>query len=172
MIDKTKVLAEIERLKIEKRKGNLPFHALYYDGYEAACDKIIDYLNSIPVEKQPSGDLENAATVLTNEIVGELNAGDYTDHSGHEDLVCKADEIARKWKACGLPYKAICDAVVEMAIWQKQQMLKSAIEGCWIKRNRYTKENVLNGLSVTCDAIQKFRDGDKVRVLILKDDEQ
>jgi len=89
-----------------------------------------------------------------------------------EDLVCKADEIARKWRACGLPYNAICDAVVEMVTWQKHQMLKSAIEGCWIKRNKYTKENVLNGLSVTCDAIQKFRDGDKVRVLILKDDEQ
>jgi hypothetical protein len=56
------------------------------------------------------------------------------------------------------------------AQWQKEQMMKSAIEGCWIKRNRYTKENVLNGLSVTCDAIQKFRDGDTVKVIIVKED--
>jgi hypothetical protein len=28
----------------------------------------------------------------------------------------------------------------------------------------------LNGLSVTCDAIQKFRDGDTVKVIIVKED--
>jgi len=116
MIDKAKVLGEIERLKIEKRKEKLPFHALYYDGYEAACDKIIAYLNSIPVEKQPSVDLENAATALTNEIVGELNAGDYTDHSGHN-----------------AHWHSFKEGVVAGAQWQKEQTINKACE--WLNKN-------------------------------------
>ena len=39
----------------------------------------------------------------------------------------------------------------------------------YIRRNRYTKQNVLNGLSVTCDAVQTFKDGDKINVLFVKD---
>lgn len=148
MIDKTKVLAEIERLKIEKRKENLPFHAIYYDGYDAACDKIIAYLNSLSAE--PSKELEEAF----DEVLPNPNW--YISNDGEDAYNVKQME------------EMFCAG----ANWQKEQMMKSAIEGCWIKRNRYTKENVLNGLSVTCDAIQKFRDGDKVRVLILKDDEQ
>lgn len=58
------------------------------------------------------------------------------------------------------------------AKWQKEQLMKSAINGCYIKRNKYTKENVLNGFSVTCEAIQKFKDGDKVKVIIVKEAEQ
>lgn len=58
------------------------------------------------------------------------------------------------------------------AKWQKEQLMKSAINGCYIKRNKYTKENVLNGLSVTCEVIQKFKDGDKVKVIIVKEAEQ
>lgn len=48
---------------------------------------------------------------INNSTIAELN----------EDLVRKADEIAIKWRAYGLPYNAICDAVIEMAIWQKEQ---------------------------------------------------
>lgn len=58
MTNKEKIKAEIKRLKIEKRKENLPFHALYYDGYDAACNKIIAYLNSLPAEQQ-SNSLDN-----------------------------------------------------------------------------------------------------------------
>ena len=58
------------------------------------------------------------------------------------------------------------------ANWQKEQLMKSATNGCYIKRNKYTKQNVLNGLSVTCEAIQKFKDGDKVKVIIVKEAEQ
>ena len=58
------------------------------------------------------------------------------------------------------------------AKWQKEQLMKSATNGCYIKRNKYTKQNVLNGLSVTCEAIQKFKDGDKVKVIIVKEAEQ
>ena len=54
------------------------------------------------------------------------------------------------------------------ANWQKLQMMKNAVEG-YIRRNRYTKTNVLHGLDVTCEAIQKFKDDDKVKIIILKE---
>lgn len=57
--------------------------------------------------------------------------------------------------------------LVDGAKWQKEYMMKDATEA-YIRRNRYTKQNVLNGFDVTCDAIQKFNSGDKVKVLILK----
>ena len=53
--------------------------------------------------------------------------------------------------------------------WQKEQMMTNAIEGS-ITRNRYTKKNILHGIDVTCDAIQKFNGGDKVKVIVIKED--
>lgn len=58
------------------------------------------------------------------------------------------------------------------ANWQKEQIMKSAIDGCQIKRNGYTQVKVLNGFSTTCETIQKFKDGDKVKILIIKEDKQ
>ena len=133
------IIAEIERLKIEKRKENLPFQALYYDGYDAACDKIIAYLNTLPAE-QPNEELNKEIDRFITENVGKT---------------ITVGQVAHYF-----------------AKWQKEQLMKSATNGCYIKRNKYTKQNVLNGLSVTCEAIQKFRDGDKVKVIIVKEDEQ
>ena len=66
-----------------------------------ACERVQDAIN------------------INNSTIAQLNA----------DLVRKADEIAIKWRAYGLPYNAIRDAVLEMAMWQKEQMIKSAIDG-------------------------------------------
>ena len=63
----------------------------------------------------------------------------------------------------------ICNAFKAGANWQKWQMMKGAIE-CYIRRNKCTKKNVLNGFDVTCDAVQKFKSGDKVKVIIIKED--
>lgn len=52
----------------------------------------------------------------------------------------------------------------------KQQMMDNAVDGAFIRRNRYTKKNVLNGLDMTCDAIQGFKDKDKIKVLFIKED--
>ena len=58
------------------------------------------------------------------------------------------------------------------ANWQKEQLMKSAIDGCYISRNKYTKKNVLNGFDIKCDTIQKFKDGDKVKIIIIKENEK
>lgn len=61
-------------------------------------------------------------------------------------------------------------AVIDGAQWQKQQMMKNAVDGLYIHRNRYTKKNVLNGFDVTCEAVQQFKKGDKVKLIIIKED--
>ena len=48
-----------------------------------------------------------------------------------DDLEAKSKEIATKWKAKGLPYNAIHEAVLEMAQWQRDQLLKASIPGEW-----------------------------------------
>jgi hypothetical protein len=116
---------------------------------DITSDEIVEWLKNIQTSsEQPSEDLEEAADCYldTISLVGFMEG----DYDGTQ----------------------ILDAFRTGAQWQKEQMMKSAIEGCYIKRNRYTKENVLNGLSVTCDTIQKFKDGDKVKVIVIKEDEQ
>ena len=51
-----------------------------------------------------------------------------------------------------------------------ERLSENVVEGAYIRRNRYTKKNVLNGFDVTCDAVQKFKDGDKVKIIIVKED--
>ena len=64
----------------------------------------------------------------------------------------------------------ICNAFKDGAKWQAEQMMANAVDGAFIRRNRYTKKNVLNGLDMTCDAIQGFKDKDKIKVLFIKND--
>lgn len=75
-------------------------------------------------EKKPT----NRARERVEKALGIRNPTNANPAELSEELVCKADEIARKWKACGLPYSAICDAVVEMALWQRGQAMKPAVE--------------------------------------------
>ena len=60
-------------------------------------------------------------------------------------------------------------AFINGALWQKQQMMKDAVDG-HIRRNKYTKKNVLNGLDVVCEAVQKFKDGDKLKIIFVKEE--
>ncbi len=56
----------------------------------------------------------------------------------------------------------------------KEQLMKDAIviDGCYIRRNNYTKQNVLNGLDVTDKAFQKFKHGDKLKIIIVEEKEK
>lgn len=65
--------------------------------------------------------------------------------------------------------KAKYDAVLFGAQLQKEQMMQDAASA-YIRRNKHTKKNVLNGFDVTCEAVQKFKDKDKVKVIIIKED--
>jgi len=61
-------------------------------------------------------------------------------------------------------------AARHFAKWQKEKMMANAVDGAFIRRNRYTKKNVLNGLDITCDVTQGFKDKDKIKVLFVKED--
>lgn len=106
-----------------------------------------------------------------------------------EDLEKKAKEIATKWKAYGVPYNAIYDAVIEMANWQrqndehliwqissanyekgieegKQKMMKDAVEA----EVEGISKSVLNGSWGYFKVEGSYKNGDKVRVIIIKEE--
>ena len=144
------IKAEIERRRVKYKElisKSFGVEQEYFKGMGVVADEMMLFINSLPTE-QPSENLNKVADCYLERIqpVGFMEG----DYDGSQ----------------------ILDAFKAGAQCQKEQMLKSAIDGCWIKRNKYTKENVLNGFSVTCEAIQKFKDGDKVKVIIVKEAEQ
>lgn len=119
-------------------------------------------------EKKPTNTTFKARERVQNAINWPAaDIQDFTPAELSEDLVCKADEIARKWRACGLPYKAICHAVIEMAVWQKVQMTKSAFDG---EITKFFDGNLSVKAQLPKD--NKCCFGDKVKVIIIKEDGQ
>ncbi len=87
----------------------------------------------------------------------------------NEDLVRKADEIAIKWRAYGLPYNAICDAVIEMAIWQKEQILKNSV-AVDIWESSFSGEHYIHNQAILDDLINRAcQEGETLRVAIIKE---
>lgn len=150
MTDREKIIAEIERRRVKYKElisKSFGVEQEYFKGMAVVADEMMLFIKSLPYEQQSSSLDKFIHTLLetypTNKNEVPIEAlNDY-----HQGLICGARKTYN---------------------W----ILESAIDGCYIKRNKYNKENVLNGLSVTCDAIQKFSDGDKVKVIIVKEDEQ
>lgn len=107
--------------------------------------------------------VQNAINI-NNSIFAEIN----------ENLVRKADEIAIKWKAYGLPYNAIRDAVLEMAMWQKEQMMNNCLYNTEVMLR--TKQNNTEYLTLANDKLPHIpvscglNVGDKVKVIIIKEE--
>jgi len=104
-------------------------------------------------EEPASEDLNEIANSITNQYVGELHEEDYTDHSGHNLYWC----AFKKGVAIGIN-------------WQKQQMMKYAIDG---EVDFYehgpiicTKPNDVQGI---VDKLRLKQD-DKVKLIIIKED--
>jgi hypothetical protein len=127
----------------------------YYKGKIDTYNGVLQHINSISVE-QPSEELKKVASIFMPE-------------EAYHAIIEKEEEGSGE---SVYDYNQMVNMFITGAQWQKGQFLKSAISGCYIKRNRYNKENVLNGLNVTCNAIQKFKDGDKVKILIIKEEEK
>ena len=144
MTDKEKIIAEIERLK--SCKLNLEEDTEYLRGYDFAIDTIEEFINSLSAEQQ-NDDLDGEIKLyqLRNPVIN------HNERSLNELIKRVATYFAN---------------------WQKEQLMKSAIDGCYISRNKYTKKNVLNAFDIKCDTIQKFRDGDKVKIIIIKENEK
>jgi uncharacterized protein YbcC (UPF0753/DUF2309 family) len=113
----------------------------------SVCNDLLSFIDSMQ-EEPISEDLEEAA-----KKAGQKYFPDENNIWARPNYEAKAAEYAFK----------------DGANWQKEQMMKDAISGAFIRRNKYTKQNVLNGFSVTCEQIQKFNNGDKVKVIIIKE---
>lgn len=131
----------------------------YYKGKIDTYNSVLQHISSISSE-QPSEDLgvdeELTRYLEINNLYVDANDLQTVRHYNGDptDKRYYFEDIARHF-----------------ANWQKEQMMKSAISGCYIRRNRYNKENVLNGFDVTSDMFQKFNNGDKVKIIVIKDDE-
>ena len=134
--------------------------------YEAALEDVRDFIDTIEVKElqvkesaefqHVNGTCKENGNSLTQEPVSEEleeASRNYTDNEEYGDDV----------------YFSIKASFQAGAKWQKEQMMANAFEGAYIRRNRYTKKNVLNGFDVTCDAIQGFKDKDKVKVIVIKE---
>lgn len=130
-------------------------------GYLNALAWMEKYINSLPAE--PSEDLEKVAITLTNEIVGELNVSDYTDHSGHN-----------------AHWHSFKEGVIAGANWQKEQMMKGF---CYETRvyqdcdgddveSPFQEWLGLELNEITALPNIGLKEGDKVKVIIVKEDEQ
>lgn len=90
------------------------------------------------------------------------------DESITEDLGEYINELSKQFPE--VSFAKLSRIAVRVAKWQKEKMMANAVDGAFIRRNRYTKKNVLNGLDITCDVIQGFKDKDKIKVLFVKED--
>lgn len=82
------------------------------------------------------------------------------------------DETLEKRGGDPLTTFDIAHTAVHFLKFQKELFLKNAIDGPYIRRNRHTKKNVLNGLDLTCDELQGFKDGQKLKVIFVPVDNQ
>lgn len=91
----------------------------------------------------------------------------------------KANAIASKWSAYGLPYNAIRDAVIEMAIWQKEQIMRGFCYETKVYQDcdgDDIESPFQTWLSLEQNEITELPniglgDGDKVKVIIVKKEE-
>ena len=131
---------------------------IYPDGaYFPLEEQRLDAVNMAisALETKPE---EPASEDLDKEIAkyfeGWYNDDEYKD-------ACKPDYTGVSVEECK-------DIARHFANWQKQQMMKNSTDA-YIHRNRYTKKNVLH-LDVTCDAVQGFKDDDKLKVLFINEE--
>ncbi len=156
LIDKKKLLDEIERRKLN---GKSYYHAMLV---------LLDIIASIPEEK-PSEDLEQ-------EIAGMYQALFGTDIINRKEMLYieTFETIARhfaQWQK-EQDEKGTSDlltiAHLQGADQMKEQMMKDAVDGkVVIGYSAYVKET--NNDALKQYIIDNFKDGDKVKVIIVKE---
>jgi hypothetical protein len=158
MTDKEKIRAEIIRLynqslEHENRQVELGLKSAACTSYgkEKACKELLSFIDSMQ-EELISEDLKKAARKYAG----------IPEDSPHDLKYCVQDK------------KAKYDAVLYGANWQKEQMMKNAKDGV-ITFDYYGDNDKIYG----CIAHDSFsleelglKDGDKVKLIIIKEDEQ
>lgn len=132
------------RTEIERQKKHYLEREEYDFGWDEALNEIASFIDSLP-EEQPSKDLKEAAEEYIAPI--ENDAGlEFINFSG----------------------KDIKDAFVAGAQWQKGQMLADAIDG-EIVQDVYSRELCCKTIDLRKN---EFNFGDKVKVIIVKEEDE
>ena len=191
MTDKEKIREEVEKIA----KSINPFlpdengkNSEYEAGRFAMVTQIMQIIDSMQ-EEPVSEELEEA--INQSFIYHENRGDDFRSDKQIETAYWYGFEFGAKWQKAKdeyitedlgeyiselakqfseVSFAKLSRIAVRVAKWQKEQMMANAVDGAFIRRNRYTKKNVLNGLDMTCDAIQCFKDKDKIKVLFIKED--
>ena len=157
MTDKEKIIQEIER-RIHFLDGMI--NTDFGRGSLDALNKVLDFINSLPAE-QPSEDLEKAAKDFVEK------------NSPYTDEFMLDNEVEEAYKIAELTFK-------RGAQWQKEQMIK----GLCYETKVYRDEEgdgidtpIESWLALENNEITNLpniglKDGDKVKVIIVKEDEQ
>ena len=149
-----------------------------------------DYLDYLVIELEETiGTSPHSREAIKDILQKAADFGKNKEESVNEEL----EEAAEKWSnneedTSGCDYTIVVVAKRAFkagADWQRQnmvealrteyekgrydmreEMMKNSTDG-YIRRNRYTKTNVLH-LDVTCDAVQGFKNDDKLKVVFIK----
>ena len=143
------IKTEIERLKAKYRKDMYKSnHEGLASGYKIeAYNELLSFLSSflstLESEKPVPNDIEEAAVDIADALLAKPK--DYV-------LSAKADY----WNGAH-------DGIIAGAKWKKEQMMKEAVEGIVTTRS-------MAGNIVTAHVDYRYKDGQKVRIIIVKED--
>lgn len=140
MTDKEKIKAEIERLKESGCASPI-----------VICDTLLAFIDSMQ-EEPVSDDLEIAACQSFNSACEDLNKED-------KDSATYLKEYFKELWMC---------AFKDGAHWKEQQIMKEAINGEVF--DNYDKDICQHHLELLVDIPKKYKDGDKVKLIIIKED--
>lgn len=163
MTDKEKIKEEIERIKKESLEGKKNYYD-YYDGVGDACDEILQFTDSLP-EEPASDDLEE-------ELHSWMRKN--CDDNGFFNPLELARHFA-EWQR-EKDDKHIGDLQWEAYLKgeqdTKQQMMKDALDGCVlliVKSDTFSR-NLFISTPQLYKELQKYKHGDKLKIIIVKED--
>lgn len=164
MSDIEKIRQEIERLKEEYNEqvsARLISESLVSMGKVEALNKVLAFIDSLPEEK-PSEDLEEAAEISFDEA--RALTEDYRDFLAKGLTENRPRPIGPHWFCEYAKNRFIAGAE-----WQKEQMMKGAVEAKIYGYDDGSFELIASWLDMPKES--KFKDGDKVKIVIVKEDD-
>lgn len=137
-------MTQIEQIKaeVERLKREIPYH----ENPWSVLNKVLDFINSLPAE-QPSEDLKKAAKDFVEK------------NSPYTDEFMLDNEVEEAYKIAELTFK-------RGAQWQKEQMMKSAVDATCVLLPPPDVFKVLICHEVT----DKLTIGQKTKVIVKEDE--
>lgn len=153
MTDKQKIKAEVERIKEENSIGLSAYDSGFCNGVGETCEKLISFINSLP-EELGFGCEANFTT--KEELEKEFNR--FLDNVEGTPRMWHSDE-QMEWAL---------DIARHFANWQKEQMMKKAVEATVCEMSEQHGRMVCAWFG--CKTEEYYDLDDEVKVIIIKED--